>query len=107
VGFTFICCVQVVEGREEQMERKVPRFFMHLNHMMKKKKIHIGELIRQKLEEEGRSSSWLAKKIHCHRTNIYKIFQKENIDVEQLMLISEAMNIDFFIYYSEALCKNT
>ncbi|MDR0368800.1 MAG: helix-turn-helix domain-containing protein [Bacteroidales bacterium] len=66
-----------------------------------KEPLHIGNIIREKLEEEGRAASWLAKKINCDRTNIYKIFNRQDINTEQLLKISEALHYDFFAHYSE------
>jgi hypothetical protein len=62
--------------------------------------IHIGNLIRNKLKEDGRSVSWLAKKLHCDSSNIYRIFQKPHIDSEQLLNISIILCYDFFSDYS-------
>ena len=62
---------------------------------------HIGKLIQTTLKEKGISASWLAKKIPCDRTNIYKIFQKEIIDPLLLEIISIALDTDFFVYHSE------
>ena len=64
--------------------------------------IHIGKLIQNKLREDGRSVSWLAKKIHCKRDNVYKIFDRSSIDTELLLRISFALNTDFFAYMSDA-----
>lgn len=63
--------------------------------------IHIGRLVEQEFREQGRSATWLAKRIHCTRTNIYKIFEKENMDVYQLREISIALGVDFFKILSE------
>lgn len=68
-------------------------------------KIHIGKLIQKKMEEDGRSARWLAKKIHCDRSNIYRIFQRQHIDVEQLILICVQLEIDLFAKYSEYIHK--
>lgn len=68
--------------------------------------IHIGSLIRNKLEEDGRSASWLAKKIHCERGNIYKIFGKSSIDTALLLKITLVLKTNFFAYYSEIYQKN-
>ena len=65
------------------------------------KKIHIGNLIREKLNENGQSASWLARKVHCDRSNFNKILQKDHIDTKLLLHISEVMNINFFNYYSD------
>ena len=66
-----------------------------------KEKIHIGKLIRDKLNENGQSASWLARKVHCDRCNFNRMLQKEHIDTKLLFHISEVMNINFFKYYSD------
>lgn len=63
--------------------------------------IHIGHLIQEALKEQGRSATWLARQIHCSRTNIYKIFAKDNIDIKLLKTISLSLNINFFKILSE------
>jgi hypothetical protein len=68
--------------------------------------IHIGELIRDKLKEDGHSISWFAEKISCDRTNIYKIFQSNHIHPVRLLQISHVLNYDFFVHYSEYLAEN-
>lgn len=62
--------------------------------------IHIGELIKARLAQVERSPGWLAKKINCDRTNIYKIFQRPSIDTELLARISKALDYDFFLELS-------
>ena len=58
--------------------------------------IHIGKLIRSKLDEDGRYAMWLAKRVPCSRGHIYKIFEMQDIHPKQLYRISIAMNYDFF-----------
>jgi hypothetical protein len=70
-------------------------------------KIHIGKLIQAKMEEEGRSVTWLSEQLHCDRSNIYKIYRKATIDTDLLSLISESLNFDFFQYYSSSFCPKT
>lgn len=60
-----------------------------------KKDIHIGHLIQRELKNQGRSAAWLAKAIYCEKSNIYKLFRRESIGIDQLMRISEVMNHDF------------
>lgn len=62
--------------------------------------IHIGRLIHQVLSQQRYTASWLAKRLYCDRTNIYKIFHKSNIDCELLLKISEALSHNFFEYYT-------
>ena len=68
---------------------------------MAEDEIHIGKLIRNKLYDDGRSVSWLAKKIHCKRDNIYKIFDRVSVDTALLLRISFVLKTDFFAYLSE------
>lgn len=67
--------------------------------------IHIGEEIRKELVKQERSTKWLADKINCERTNIYKIFKRESIDSEQLAKISIALNRNFFDLYDSYLTQ--
>lgn len=55
----------------------------------------IGKMIKNKVEEQGRSIQWLADKLSCHRSNIYDIFNRENIDVSLLIRISSVLNYNF------------
>ena len=78
---------------------------VHDFYFMQNHHIHIGQLIQETLREKGISASWLAKKIYCHPTNMYKIFQKKYIDTELLEAISLALDTDFFSCYSETLLR--
>ena len=62
----------------------------------------IGHIIKEVLENQERTPTWLARKINCERTNIYYIFQQPSINTDLLLRISIALNHDFFHYYSEA-----
>lgn len=59
------------------------------------KDVHIGQLIKTELKRQGRTASWLATKIFCEKSNIYKMFRRKSIDLDQLMRISEALNHNF------------
>lgn len=63
--------------------------------------MHIGQLIEQKFRESGHTVTWFASKLCCTRSNVYKIFNKENIDVYLLMRISRILNYDFFVEISQ------
>lgn len=69
------------------------------------KDIHIGQIIRDKLNENGQSASWLARKVHCDRSSLNKLLKKDHIDTKLLLRISEILNFNFFSYYSESLCN--
>jgi hypothetical protein len=67
--------------------------------------IHIGNLIREKMKENGQTASWLAQKMHCHPSNIQKIFLKHHIYTTTLLRISIILKYDFFAHYSDYLKK--
>ncbi len=67
--------------------------------------ILIGKLIKEKLEEQHHTVTWLSREIPCSRANIYKIFHKHSIDTEMLTRISRILHFDFFQYYSRELEK--
>ena len=60
-----------------------------------KKNLHVGDMIQNELERQGRSAAWLAKSIYCEKSNVYKLFKRQSIGVDQLMRISEVMGHDF------------
>ncbi|MBQ7421170.1 MAG: XRE family transcriptional regulator [Prevotella sp.] len=65
--------------------------------------VHIGECIRKKVEDQAKTSVWLARELCCHRTNVYKIYSKKTIDTGVLLRISKILHYDFFQLYSEEL----
>jgi len=71
-----------------------------------KDEIHIGKNIKNRMKEEGRSANWLAKKLSCNRANIYKIYEKSDINIVRLLQISRALNYNFFNDINLILNKN-
>lgn len=65
--------------------------------------VHVGLLIKRILRSQGRSVTWFATQLCCTRPNVYKIFQKENIDIHLLCHISRILNHDFFQDISESI----
>lgn len=55
----------------------------------------IGILIKEELERQERTVTWFAKKLNCHRVNVYDIFSRENIDIQLLIRISRILNKNF------------
>lgn len=64
---------------------------------------HIGSCIKQHLHDKGLSGAWLATRLGCDRTNIYKLFRKQSIDTSLLLRISIIVDNDFFVLFSERL----
>lgn len=44
-----------------------------------KSTVAIGEIIKQELKNQGKTSVWLAEELGCHRTNVYKIYNRNTI----------------------------
>lgn len=65
-------------------------------------KIHFGKLLQKTLREQGRSTTWFAGQLCCTRPNVYKIFQKESIDSALMFRISQILQHDFFLDFSQA-----
>ena len=64
-------------------------------------KIHVGNLIKTKFEENGLTVSEFARRIIRTRTVVYDIFNRESIDIKMLEDISRALNYDFIKSYIE------
>jgi len=65
--------------------------------------MHIGKRIKEVLDEQGRSASWLAMKVPCERTNIYDVFKRKDVSVALLFKISSILGHDFFLELSDEL----
>lgn len=63
--------------------------------MAKPHRMHIGHLIKDVFDEKGMSVTEFARRINCARPNVYSIFERYDIGVEQLLDISEALNHNF------------
>ena len=69
--------------------------------------MHIGHRIREVLAGQRRSASWLAAEICVTRTHIYKIFDKQTLDIDLLMRLSRALQHDFFADLSSEIKKES
>jgi len=76
------------------------KVFFFLNKIMNKE-FHTGKLIQQIMEDEGKKAEWLAKKIHCHKKHIYRIYKQEHIHPQLLARISIILQYNFFSHYFE------
>ena len=57
---------------------------------------HLGHLIHDELNRQEHTIAWLARRIKCHRTTMYDLFERKYIDAERLELISIALKRNFF-----------
>jgi plasmid maintenance system antidote protein VapI len=74
--------------------------------MAQNKKIHIGEIICQKLKAEGRTKKWLAEQVHCHPSNFCRLLQKPTMDTGLLMLISFTLKYNFATHLTDYFNEN-
>ena len=58
-------------------------------------KTHAGEKVKEHFEASGLSVSEFARRLNCHRQNVYDIFRREVIDVGLLRRISRVLEHDF------------
>lgn len=61
--------------------------------------IHIGNQIKQVLEERGLTISEFARRINFSRENVYSIFKRPTMDIALLQKINKVLDYDFFQYY--------
>ena len=64
---------------------------------------HAGRLSERTRHDQGRTVTWFAEQLCCTRPNVYKIFQKENIDIHLLWRISCILEHDFFRDLSDSI----
>lgn len=68
---------------------------------------HVGQMIKAELDRQpkARTATWLAKQLHCKRTNVYNIFNRPSVDTALLERISRILEHDFFLDLSINLNK--
>ena len=63
--------------------------------------VNIGQCIKDELQRQERTVSWLARRLNCNRAAVYRIFSKNSIDTALLANISKVLHRDFFHDLSE------
>lgn len=63
--------------------------------------VNIGQNIKDELQRQERTVSWLARKLNCTRAAVYRIFDKNSIDTALLLSISQILHRNFFCELSE------
>ena len=63
------------------------------------KKVYIGPIIRQKLDESPYSVAQFAREIGRSRKSVYNLFKDKSIDIDLLCDISELLNYNFLDLY--------
>lgn len=57
--------------------------------------LHIGQMIKAVFDESGLSVAEFARRIHTARSNVYFIFERQSIDLNQLLDICDALEHNF------------
>lgn len=68
--------------------------------------VNIGQRIREELIRQERTISWLARKLNCNRSTIYRILDKNSIDTLMLAQISSILNHNFMQELSDDMRQN-
>ena len=63
----------------------------------------IGELIEKEVRRQQLSIVEFADRICCKRNNVYNLFTRNNMDIQQLALISKVLGCNFFKELAEDL----
>ena len=58
--------------------------------------VNIGQRIKEELQRQERTVSWLARKLNCTRAAVYRIFDKNSIDTALLASISQVLHHNIF-----------
>jgi DNA-binding Xre family transcriptional regulator len=67
---------------------------------MSENEIHIGNLIKEQLQKQERTASWLARHIKMEESACRKMLKRKQIDTDRLNDICSAMHHDFFAQIS-------
>lgn len=63
------------------------------------KKIHIGKLLHEKVNEKGLDMYRIEKFLNCNEMEILSMYEKPSIDTEILLRWSKLLKYDFFRIY--------
>lgn len=67
--------------------------------------MHIGQRIKEVLEQRHKPVTWLAREINCERTNVYNIFARQDINTGLLAKIGGILDHNFFKELSDEFSK--
>jgi hypothetical protein len=67
--------------------------------------VHIGREIERIYEKSGMKHAEFARRINTSSRNVYSIFSKPQIKTDQLQIISEVLNFDFFSIYVNSVSR--
>ncbi len=67
--------------------------------------MHIGQRIKEVFDQlpKDKTIMWFATQLHCDRRNVYRIFNRNNIEIQLLHRFSLILDHDFFKDLSDSL----
>lgn len=68
--------------------------------------INVGQRIKEELIRQERTVSWLARKLNCNRSTVYRILDKNSIDTLVLSQISHILDYNFIKELSDDMQHN-
>jgi plasmid maintenance system antidote protein VapI len=66
-------------------------------------KIHVGNIIKKRLKQDGRSVRWFAEQMNSDRSNMYKLLSRSHLSSDFVMRASKIIEHDFFKDVSDLL----
>ena len=68
----------------------------------------IGQRIKEVFDNMPKTYTvqWFADQLHCDRRNIYRIFDRTNIDIQLLLQISRILNHNFFLDIAKTVSES-
>ena len=61
----------------------------------------VGKMVKTLMEQKGVGVTWLAKRLGCHRNNVYLILNRSRIDTQTLSKLAFIFEYDFFSDFSQ------
>lgn len=65
--------------------------------------IHLGNIIKKRLEYDGRSIRWFAEQMNSDRSNMYKLLSRSHLSTDFIIRASKIIEHDFFKDISDML----
>lgn len=105
VGVDCLFCSKALASRDRDKLNIVPRLLCVNQLTVRRERagacgimLHIGLRIKEVFDRQPKSCTvkWFAGQLHCDRRNVYRIFAKDNIDIQLLARIGAILDHDFF-----------
>ena len=58
--------------------------------------VHIGNMVRDELERQGKTVTWLAEQLNMQRPNCYRLLRSQSMNTDMLRLLSILLEHNFF-----------